>query len=142
MWLVCLTIKHAQITPGGALYIVNDIQDLQRTIGAVKTTFVGLPFEVVLPGQEQEQAINAALRIDNVDRRIMQAIRGLTGPPTADLEVVLASSPNTVEVGYYAMTMRAVTFDQLYVSSDLSFEQIFVEPVSLSMTPERFPGMF
>ena len=55
---------------------------------------------------------------------------------------MLASSPNTVEVGYYGMTMRAATFDSLYVSSELTFEQIFTEPVSLAMTPERFPGMF
>jgi hypothetical protein len=146
IWLVCLTIRHPQIVPGGALYLVNDFADMQRhvMVNGVSTlvTFVGYPFQLILPDDDPDTASRVQLKVDNVDRQIVQAVRGLNGPPKADVEVVLATTPDTVEVGHYDLTMRAATFDALYVEAELTIEQIFVEPVALLMTPERFPGMF
>jgi len=104
--------------------------------------YVAFPFQIDLPGEDVEQPSVARLRIDNVDRRIVQAIRGLPTAPLADIEVVLASQPETVEVGFYDLTLRAADYDALYVEGTLTFEQIFTEPLSVEMTPARFPGMF
>ncbi len=50
--------------------------------------------------------------------------------------------PETVEIGYYDLTIRAANFDSLVVEATMTFEQIFTEPLSLEMTPARFPGLF
>jgi hypothetical protein len=139
VWLVLLTIKHPNILDnGGELYFVNDMQNL---VAGAKT-YIGFPFQIDLPGEDQDQPTIGRLRIDNVDRLIVSTLRELASPPTVDIEVVLASSPTVVEVGFYDMTLRNVTFDALYVEGTLTIESIYVEPITLEMTPSRFPGLF
>lgn len=139
VWLVLLTIKHPNILDnGGELYFVNNMED----VVAGPKTYIAFPFMIDLPAEDQEQPAVARLRIDNVDRQIVATLRDLATPPTVDIEVVLASSPTTVEVGFYDMTMRNATYDPLYVEATLVFESIYVEPVTLEMTPGRFPGLF
>jgi hypothetical protein len=82
------------------------------------------------------------LRIDNVDRRVVQTIRSITAPPTVTLEVILASAPNNVEVSFTNMTLRNAQYDSSTVSGELTFDAIYTEPATLTMTPSRFPGMF
>lgn len=139
VWLVLLTIKHPNIAEnGGKLYFVNNTEQL---VAGAKT-YIAFPFQIDLPGEDQTQPTVGRLRIDNVDRQIVATLRELVTPPTVDIEVVLASSPTTVEVGFYDMTLRNVTYDALYVEGTLTFESIYVEPITLEMTPSRFPGLF
>lgn len=109
---------------------------------ADRTEWIAFPFQIDLPGEDAETPSVARLRIDNVDRQIVEALRGLPGAPTADIEVVLASQPDVVEIGFYDLTIRAADYDALYVEAQMTFEQIFSEPQSVEMTPARFPGMF
>lgn len=137
VWLPLLTISHAEILDG-PIRLVSDMQDVVSR----GNTFVALPFEIVLPGEDPESPAKAVLRVDNVDRRIVQALRDLSSPPLVTIEVVLASQPNTVEVSYPEMTLRNATYDASYVSGELAYEAIYVEPISIVMTPQRFPGLF
>lgn len=109
VFLECITINHASM--GSPLRLVNDRQDLVRSAG----TFTAFPFEVRLHAQADDRITEGELVADNTDRRIVQALRSLTGSrPTVMYEVVLASSPNTVEVGpitYEALAFRATLAD-------------------------------
>jgi hypothetical protein len=105
-------------------------------------TYIAFPFQLDLPGEDQDAASPARLRIDNVDRQIVEAIRGLSGPPTANLEVVLASQPETVEIGFYDLTIRSADYDAMVIEAAMTYEAIFTEPVSFDMTPSRFPGLY
>jgi hypothetical protein len=139
VWLVLLTIKHPNILDNsGELYFVNNVEN----IVAGTKTYIAFPFQIDLPGEDQDQPTAGRLRIDNVDRQIVATLRDLGTPPTVDFEVVLASSPTVAEVGFYDMTLRNVTYDSLYVEGTLTFESIYVEPITLEMTPSRFPGLF
>lgn len=136
VWLILLTLTHPSLS--APLRLVNNMEDITSR-GDVYTA---LSFEVRLPDQDPDTATVAQLRIDNVDQRIVAAVRALQSPPKVDLEVILASDPDEIEIAFTDMTLRNVTYDQAYVTGELSFEAIFVEPVSLLMTPARFPGMF
>lgn len=136
VWLVLLTLSHATLpTP---IRLVNNNEDVVSR----GNTFIAFPFEIELPGEDPDQPPKAMLRIDNVDRRIVQTIRSITAPPTITLEVILASAPNTVEVSFTNMTLRNAQYDVSTVSGELTFDSIYTEPVTLTMTPNRFPGMF
>lgn len=137
VWLPLLTIAHPEILDG-PIRLVSDMQDIVSR----GNNYVALPFEIVLPGEDPDSPAKAVLRVDNVDRRIVQALRDLTSPPLVTIEVVLASQPDTVEVSYPDMTLRNATYDASYVSGELSFDAIYVEPVSIVITPQRFPGLF
>jgi len=47
-----------------------------------------------------------------------------------------------VEVSFTNMTLRNAQYDTSTVSGELTFDSIYTEPVTLTMTPSRFPGMF
>jgi hypothetical protein len=137
VWLVLLTIAHPDILDG-PIRLVSDMQDFVSR----GNTYVALPFDVVLPGEDPDTASKATLRVDNVDRRIVLALRQLVSPPTVSIEVVLHSSPAYVEAGFYDLILRNAVYDADSVTAELAYEQVFVEPLSIIMTPQRFPGLF
>ncbi|CAB5220427.1 Domain of unknown function DUF1833 [uncultured Caudovirales phage] len=136
VWLVLLTITHATLsTP---LRFVNDYQSLTSR----GNVYLAFPFEVEFPEQDPDSAGEARLTIDNIDRQIVNTIRAISSPPEVKLEIILASQPDTVEAEFSGLVLRNVAYDALKVSGTLRFEDIMTEPVSLQMTPARFPGMF
>jgi hypothetical protein len=136
VWLILLTITHASLS--SPLRFVNNNEDIVSR----GNTYAFFPFDIELPGEDADQPTKARLRIDNVSREIIKTIRSITTPPTVSIEVILASQPDTVEVGYYDMSMRDVDYDVQSISGELVFEPIFTEPVTFTMTPGRFPGLF
>jgi hypothetical protein len=104
--------------------------------------YIAFPFQIDLPSEDTEQPSSARLKLDNVDRSIVEAIRGLSSAPTGSFEVVLASQPEVVEAGFYDLTIRSADYDALYVEAALTFEQIYTEPVTVELTPARAPGLF
>lgn len=136
VWLVLLTISHA--TMSTPIRLVNNNEDVVSR----GNTYIAFPFEIELPGEDPDQPPKATLRIDNVDRRVVQTLRSITSPPTITLEVILASAPNTVEVSFTNMTLRSAQYDVTSISGELTFDAIYTEPVTLTMTPSRFPGLF
>lgn len=136
VWLVLLTLSHPSMaTP---IRLVNN----NENVVSRGNTFIAFPFEVELPGEDPDQPPKSTLRIDNVDRRVLQTLRSITAPPTVTLEVILASAPDQVEVSFTNMTLRNAQYDVSTVSGELTFDGIYTEPVTLTMTPSRFPGMF
>lgn len=136
VWLVLLTLSHSSLaTP---IRVVNNNEDITSR-GNVYQAF---PFDIILPGQDPDGPPKATLRFDNVDRTAMQAIRAMTSAPSITLEVILASAPDTVEISFPGLTLRNVNFDSLVIEGELYFESIFNEPITVTMTPSRFPGMF
>lgn len=136
VWLVLLTISHSTLaTP---IRVVNNNEDVVSR----GNTYQWFPFDIELPGEDVDSPSRARLRIDNVDRTIVNTIRSITTPPTVTLEVILASAPDVVEVSFTGLSLREVDYDAQSVSGELVFESIFTEPVTLTMTPARFPGLF
>lgn len=136
VWLVLLTIEHPSLaTP---LRFVNNME----SVTSRGNLYVAFPFEIEFPEQDPDTAGEARITIDNIDRQIVQTIRSIASPPQVTLEVILASSPSTVEASFSGMVLRDVTYDALKVSGVLRFEDIMTEPLSVQMTPQRFPAMF
>lgn len=105
--------------------------------------YLAYPFEATLAGEEEDKAPAARIRIDNVDRSIVRAIREITGEPlTAKLSVILASSPDAIEVGPLAFKIRTVDYDAQAVEGDLTLEDVLNEPCPAHrFTPADFPGL-
>lgn len=105
--------------------------------------FVFLPIEIGLPSDEDGAAPRAQLTIHNVTRYLTPFIRGLVAPPRVDLEIVLASSPDTVEVSFGGMSLASVTYSAETVQGNLTVDTLALEPFPAhTFTPNWFPGMF
>lgn len=136
VWLTLLTIDSAEMPQ--PLRFVND----NASLTSRGQLFMAFPFDVEFPGQSDEDPGEARLVVDNIDRSIVNFVRQIVAPPLVTIEVVLASSPDTVEAAFSNMTLRNVTYDAKTVSGLLKFEDVVIEPVTYEMTPERFPGQF
>lgn len=134
--LFLLKIEHESLAE--PIRVVNN----QTDIVSDGETYVGLAFEIDLPSETDDQS-RVNVRIDNVDRVIVDSLRAVTGRPTFTLSVVLADTPDQVEAGPYAMTLSEADYDAGQVTGVLVFEDILAEPFpGDSFVPSRFPGLF
>ena len=135
VWLALLTISGTGMT---TIRVVNNNEDIVSR----GNTFQWLPFDIVLPPEEADSVPKAVLRIDHVDKRVVEAVRSITVPPTVMIEVIMASDPEHPELTLDNLILRNVQFEGGYVTGELLYESIYTEPLTYTMTPSRFPGLF
>jgi len=100
------------------------INDRVNHTDAGLTEWIGFPFQIKLPDDRDDEVPLAQLSIDNVDRQIVQAVRGISTPATITLWVVLASDIDDVVAGPYVFSFNSSSWDALTVSGSLEFEPI------------------
>lgn len=140
VFLPCLTFTH----PGLAvpIRVVANTEDVIRAAG----TFIGCPFEVDLPGAQEGQLPQVEMRVDNVDPAILNSLRALDKNDDIKclLEVVLATSPDTIEAGPFDFTVRSpIGYDALTITAPLAFEDILNDRYPKDdFTPTNAPSLF
>lgn len=106
-------------------------------------TFYPYPFTIVLPADTGERQPQVQLQIGNVDQQITTLIREMIEPPTVMLELVVSSSPNTVERRIDFMRLRDVTYDAFTVQGVLQPINILTERFpNEEYLPSTFPDLF
>lgn len=134
---VFLALLDINVSP--VIRVVNNTEE----IVSGGNTYSAFPFDIPLPGDREGETPRFTLRIDNVDRSIVQAIRGITEGPAIDLKIVLASSPNIIEAGPFPLQLKNADWDKLVVEGELSYEDFDDEPYpGRSYVPALFPGLF
>ena len=107
-------------------------------------TYLPFPFAIVMPEENAENIPSVRLRIDNIDRSIITAVRSITTPAAVAFSIVLASSPDTVEAGPFTFSMVNVDYNALTVEGELIFTgNVLNDPFpALTFSPGNFPGIF
>lgn len=139
VFVVLLELEHPNFA-GIIRVCSNDLPIASRG-----NTYVPFPFEIILPDESEDSAPRVTLRIDNVDRRIVSELRSVvsTVPVTIRLFIVLASSPDTLEVGPMEFSLRDVEFTATTVEGTLLYEDVLNESFPAdSFSPARFPALF
>ncbi len=132
-----LTLSHSSFT--APIRICSGGIDITSRLNL----YTFCPFEISLPPETDEAPPSVVLSVDNVDRSLIAAVRGVSDAIGIRLEVVLASSPDTVEAGPFDFLLRDVLYDALVISGTLRYEQILDEPYPADdFTPSRTPGVF
>lgn len=107
-------------------------------------TYVHFPFKVELPKDNDDTGGTLArLKVDAVDRRVVNAARRVRGQPEVELEVVLASDPESVEISWPVFKLANARYGDTAIEGDLTLEVLDQEPFpSQNMNPGLFPGLF
>lgn len=135
--LMLLTLDHDTLTD--PLRFTSDGVDTESR----GYTFVAFPFQITLPPSSKDQPPKMQLSIDNVDRQIVQTIREIQSAPSVKVEIVLASTPDTVENTYPDFILIDTNYDRLTVQGTLVIEMLEREPFPANdFTPDGFPGLF
>lgn len=143
VFLICLTLTHANWP--NPVYVVYNNQPITRTIASVPTVFLPALFEINLPEEVADKIPEVRITIDNVDRSIIDLIALITGTRVqVVLEVVLASSPDTVEAGPFTFWMLSATYDAQKITGVLGYEDTVLnsEFPKLKYTPVNSHGLF
>jgi hypothetical protein len=139
VFLVCLTLSHPSLS--APYLLVNDQAALVRTAG----TFQPFAFDISLPNEQDDALPQVTMTIDNIDTEILVAIRNLGGQrPTVMMEVVLASSPNTVEVGPFNFNILSINYTDATIQGTIGFEDDLLNTAfpADSYTPTNSKGLF
>jgi hypothetical protein len=135
--LILLTIEHADFD--APLRVVCN----RENVTSRGNVYTATAFEFILPDEREGQPPRATLRIDNVDRLIVNTLRAIQSPATITAEVVLASQPDTVEAAFSNLSLKNVNYDALVVEGELGYEILLDEPFPAGrFVPESFPGLF
>lgn len=126
VFLQLLRIYHASIV-GGPIRLVNDTNNLISN----GEEYIACPFQINFPDDREGVLPEVQLAIDNVDRQMVATLRTITTPLEVELELVVASTPDVVEVPPQRFTMRMASWNINTVTGTLKFEDIL---------NEQFPG--
>lgn len=138
MFLMLLTIDHTDLSsPIRLVYNTTSITSRGETYQAYN-------FKLDLQDEQDDGKISEAkLTIEAIDQTIIQAIREIVDPPSVVFELVLASDPDTVEIGPFRYDVKHVSYNVQYLTITLEFQDVMDDEFpALSFTPEYTPGLF
>ena len=106
-------------------------------------TFAGGFFGIELPEEAGENISTVRLSIDNVDRKIVSAIRRASVPPEVLMWIVLRDSPDVVEAGPFYFVLESAEYNGETVTGELAFEDVTNRRYPKhEFTPHLTPGLF
>ena len=145
-FIILITINHSSFSE--PVRVASDPLELLPIAGVRGVISNGdeylyLPFVIELPAQDDTGVAKARLSVDNISREIVSAVRNADSALSIDIDIVLASDPDTVEASISDFRLERVTYDAFTVSGDISVEYFDLEPFpARRFTPSDFPGLF
>jgi hypothetical protein len=135
--IILLTITHDDLP--AAIRVCSNSEDIESN----GEDYLACPFDLKLLVNDPQQLPKATLSIQNVDRRIVEAIRSIGTAPEVEVSIIKASDPDTVEMSLPNFSLLSVTYDALTVQGDLFLENMASEPYPAgSFSPSEFRGGF
>lgn len=106
-------------------------------------TFQFLPFELTLPEDSADGVPRCELVIHDVTSQLLPVLRGLRTALDVKIELVLTSSPDTVEFELVGFVLGGVTYSAQTIRAELTQESLESEPFPADVfAPSTFPGLF
>lgn len=147
-FVILLTIDHPDLSEPLRIssdnkeeFFIDDVKT--RGIVSNGNYFIYYPMVISLPNSGEEIISSFTIQIDNVNQEVMRTIRQLNTPPTATLQVVTASDPNTIEIELPGFTLVNVEADSFVISANLTLKTFTGEPFpGGQMLPSNFRGVF
>lgn len=132
-------------TSGGSDILTNDNEIVYGVYSGTPTTnpYLFVPMEINLPSEEDNAAPKCSLSIHDVTRYLTPTIRNLKYSPKVKLELVLYSTPSTVEASFSGFYITNITYNADTVTCELTMTDYAIEPFPcFTFTPQYFPGLF
>lgn len=100
-------------------------------------------FEIQLPEISNRSPQGCQVTMDNVDLRLVGLLRSITQPLQVTIQVVLASSPDTIEMEFTDLVLREATWDAAKISGRLVSEDPLNQAFPAHLyEPRTFQGLF
>lgn len=106
--------------------------------------FIFLPIEVQLPTEADTGEASCRLVLNYITPELIELIRlSLNSPANVKIELILTSSPGTIEAEFSNFFISNVTYSATQITLELSMVPYSREPFpAYNFTPLYFPGLF
>jgi hypothetical protein len=106
-------------------------------------TFTASYFRFAFPDDDDDAPKGVTIQVDNVDQRMIGMLRAVTKPIPCVLQVVIAATPDVVEMELTDLRLAQVTWDAQYIQGQLQSDDPLnqVYPADI-YEPRTFPGCF
>ncbi len=135
--LMLLTIDHDDlVTP---VRLVSDLVDLTSR----GNTYQAYPFEPMLPPAVQGELPRLDMVLHDVDQTLVVIARSISTPATVAIEVVMSTTPGTVEAGPWSFEVTSIQYSAAELRLGLTVESLITEPYPYRLfNPVDFPLLF
>ena len=138
VFLLLVEIESTEIKEGIVRFVNNPVDIVSNG-----ETYYASAFRCVLPDEKEDSPPRATIEIDNVDRRIGLAIRGMQDRPRFTFKIVRASAPDDIEIEFNEFVLDSATIDKLVLTGTIGVSSVLNQTFPKdSYTPSLFPGMF
>ena len=101
------------------------------------------PFDLILPTDQDRATPSSRIRLSNVDRRLTTLLRSTSTPAQFLIEIVLAASPDDVEVTFPLLDLMQADTNAAEIELTVTLETLASEPYpSGTFAPSGFAGLF
>lgn len=139
VFLCLLTFSIPEVPGTPPLYVVNNTVDIVSR-GVLYSAY---PFNIILPEDQPDKLPSVRIDIDNVDRSILNWIRGFSVAPTLKLEVITNVNYNIVERSIGFLKLSSVDYDALTIRATLNVDNILSRRFPADdYDPAQFPGLY
>lgn len=133
--LLLLTLSHSSIT---TIRMVNNKTDIVSN----GNTYTAFPFQTRMPNEKEDEMPQVKIQICNVDRSIINILRNIDGMPTCQIDIVLASNPNTIEASF-PFKLTQIDYNAITIEGSLAYEDVLNQKIPGDLiTPQTNPGLF
>lgn len=135
-FLTLLTLSHADF---------DDIRLVNNTADVISNglTYTAFPFKMTLPKDDGETNREVTIELDNTGLDLITAIRSVTDPIDVGIQLVLSSSPDSVQMSFQELKTSSISYDKNRVQARLFMDSFLnSELTSERYTPSIFPGLF
>ena len=129
--ILLLTIDHDDLQY--PLYFSSDPTEQHSTTPLIYKTvsrgqnYYFVPMKINLPSEPQDGTPQASIRFANVGQEIIATVRSILTPATVDIELVLMSDPDTVQISFPSFDLTAVDYDATDVNLTLTIDSMAAE---------------
>ena len=146
--VICLlTITHDEIAD--TIYLSSDAttrlsdDPLVYATASRGNNYLYLPFTFTMPDDKSDTPPRVQLSFDNIERTLVTLLRSVSSPVNVKVELILASSPDVVEIEMPVMQLSDVSIDVDQIGATLVVDSLVNEPYPAgSFTPSNFPAIF
>lgn len=145
--IMLVTVEHADLAAPARFSSVavtrhSDTPLVYKAVSRLEDYYF-VPMQIRLPDSRRDAPPTAAIRISNVGRELIAALRSIATPAAVTLELVLQSDPDTVAIAFPVLDLAEAAYDRDFIDITLGIDAFATEPFPAgAFTPGAFPGLF
>lgn len=126
-FLILVTLSHPSFT---TIRLVNNSENVISN----GNVFQAFPMKIRLPVDDGETNREAQIEFDNVSLEILSEIRTVSTFIDVKIELILASSPDDIQISFEELKIQSVNYDKQKISARLFLDNF----LNTALPSERY----